>query len=111
MPASSAIKSLITLEGRSSIRRQVCYPEHGRLCPADSDGLGEFLYPDLIPANATLAESITFIDKEEEKVEFMRFVRQMLQWEPEKRKTARELFDDPWLVNAPRRKSSETNAA
>jgi serine/threonine-protein kinase SRPK3 len=28
---------------------------------------------------------------------FLNMVRSMLQWEPEKRKTARELLSDPWL--------------
>ncbi|OOF99269.1 hypothetical protein ASPCADRAFT_394536 [Aspergillus carbonarius ITEM 5010] len=28
---------------------------------------------------------------------FLRFIRSMLQWLPEERKTARELLDDPWL--------------
>ncbi|PYH39103.1 kinase domain protein [Aspergillus neoniger CBS 115656] len=28
---------------------------------------------------------------------FLQFIRSMLQWEPERRKTARELLDDPWL--------------
>ena len=28
---------------------------------------------------------------------FLQFVRSMLQWVPEDRKTARELLDDPWL--------------
>lgn len=110
MPASSATGSLIILEGHSLTRRQVLYPYTGFLCYADSGGEGEFLYQHLIPENRTLAESINFIDKDEEKVEFMRFIRQMLQWEPEKRKTARELFDDPWLVNTPRRESSGTKA-
>ncbi|PWY91703.1 kinase-like protein [Aspergillus sclerotioniger CBS 115572] len=31
---------------------------------------------------------------------FLRFIRSMLQWVPEERKTAKELLDDPWL-NAP----------
>ncbi|TFY61232.1 hypothetical protein EVJ58_g4639 [Rhodofomes roseus] len=33
----------------------------------------------------------------EEKAEFLRFMRRMLQWEPEKRATAAELLRDPWF--------------
>jgi hypothetical protein len=29
---------------------------------------------------------------------FLQFMRKMLQWEPEKRKSARELLEDPWLM-------------
>jgi hypothetical protein len=32
-----------------------------------------------------------------EKEAFLAFVRSMLRWVPEERKTARELLDDPWL--------------
>lgn len=31
-----------------------------------------------------------------EKKEFVRFVSRMLQWDPEKRPTAKELAEDPW---------------
>ncbi len=33
-----------------------------------------------------------------EKEFFLRFLRSMLRWLPEERKTARQLLDDPWLV-------------
>ncbi|PYH83740.1 kinase-like protein [Aspergillus uvarum CBS 121591] len=32
---------------------------------------------------------------------FLEFIRSMLQWTPEKRKTAQELLDDPWLNSDP----------
>mgnify|MGYP001589488943 CR=1 FL=1 len=31
---------------------------------------------------------------------FLNFIKSMLQWEPEKRKTARELLNDPWLTRS-----------
>jgi len=34
----------------------------------------------------------------EERVCFLRFVRKMLQWEPEKRSSARELAEDEWIL-------------
>lgn len=33
-----------------------------------------------------------------EKSEFIRFMRSMLKWLPEDRKTARQLLEDPWLA-------------
>ncbi|EPQ57707.1 kinase-like protein, partial [Gloeophyllum trabeum ATCC 11539] len=36
----------------------------------------------------------------EERAEFLRFMRRCLQWEPEKRATAAELCEDPWLKPA-----------
>jgi serine/threonine-protein kinase SRPK3 len=34
----------------------------------------------------------------EDKASFLRFMRRMLQWEPEKRSSARELLDDEWIL-------------
>ncbi|KXT08415.1 hypothetical protein AC579_3809 [Pseudocercospora musae] len=34
------------------------------------------------------------------KTQFLAFVRSMLQWQPEKRRTARQLLEDPWLTSA-----------
>jgi serine/threonine-protein kinase SRPK3 len=34
----------------------------------------------------------------EDKVQFLKFVRSMIEWEPEKRKTAMELLEDPWMA-------------
>lgn len=36
-------------------------------------------------------------DKEDREC-FLRFMRKMLQWEPEKRSTASELLDDEWIL-------------
>ena len=36
-------------------------------------------------------------DEGEEKKSFLRFMRKMLQWDPEKRSSARELADDEWV--------------
>jgi len=35
--------------------------------------------------------------EEPEKGAFLKFIRSMLTWLPEERKTARELLEDPWL--------------
>jgi hypothetical protein len=35
--------------------------------------------------------------KGENKEEFVQFMKVMLQWKPEDRKTAAQLLDDPWL--------------
>ncbi len=51
-----------------------------------------------IPSNTSLEKSEEFLEGIN-KVMFMRFVRGMLQWRPEDRKTAKELIEDPWLNN------------
>ncbi len=50
---------------------------------------------DLVPA-FTLADSVLSIEGGD-KQEFLNFVQKMLQWLPEKRKSAKELLEDPWL--------------
>ena len=50
-----------------------------------------------IPQDTSLEKSEERLEEGENKVMFMKFMRSMLQWRPEDRKTAKELFDDPWL--------------
>jgi len=45
----------------------------------------------------SLEESERFLDGESKK-QFLEFMRSMLQWLPEERKTAEELLKDPWLA-------------
>lgn len=49
-----------------------------------------------IPTGVSLEESGEFIDGQNKEM-FMAFMRGMLQWRPEDRKTAKELLQDPWL--------------
>jgi serine/threonine protein kinase len=49
----------------------------------------------LIPSRS-LADTAPFLEEEDPEA-FLSFVRQMLTWLPEKRKTARELMDHPFL--------------
>jgi len=44
----------------------------------------------------SLEESEENLEGETKKV-FLLFIRSMLKWVPEERKSARELLDDPWL--------------
>lgn len=44
----------------------------------------------------SLEQSEEFLEGEN-KEKFMIFMRKMLQWRPEDRKTAKELLDDGWL--------------
>lgn len=37
-------------------------------------------------------------DKKEDRECFLRFMRKMLQWEPEKRSSAGELTEDEWIL-------------
>ncbi|KAL2752046.1 hypothetical protein ACRALDRAFT_1058852 [Sodiomyces alcalophilus JCM 7366] len=49
-----------------------------------------------IPQDASLENSVTHLEGEE-KEKFLAFIRGMLQWRPEDRKTAAQLLNDPWL--------------
>lgn len=50
----------------------------------------------IIADTGTLAETVVSIEGEK-KEEFLKFVRKMLQWLPEKRLSAKQLLDEPWL--------------
>ncbi|RAK95101.1 putative serine/threonine-protein kinase [Aspergillus ibericus CBS 121593] len=56
---------------------------------------GEFQHDELIPPQS-LEDTIPFLE-EKDREAFLSFVRQMLTWHPEKRMTARELMDHPFL--------------
>jgi len=49
-----------------------------------------------IPTGASLELSEEFLDGKNKEM-FIAFMRGMLQWRPEDRKTAKELLQDPWL--------------
>ena len=59
-------------------------------------GLGEFIYPDLIPTDRSPESTVPMLEGEDERL-FLEFARKMLQWQPEDRKTAKELLGEPWL--------------
>lgn len=42
----------------------------------------------------SLEQRLSGSDKEQ----FLRFLRSMLKWLPEERKTAKQLLEDPWLL-------------
>lgn len=60
--------------------------------------LGRFLHEDLIQRDRTLEDTVTEL-KGEEKEQFLDFARCMLHWLPEKRKTAAELLEHPFIVS------------
>ena len=55
----------------------------------------KFRHNELIPSRS-LEDTIQFFE-EKDREAFLSFARQMLTWLPEKRKTARELMDHPFL--------------
>lgn len=57
---------------------------------------GEFLRKELISRDSCLEDSVPSIQDEDEKKQFLEFVRGMLRWVPEERKTAKELLEGPW---------------
>ncbi|PYH70577.1 kinase-like protein [Aspergillus vadensis CBS 113365] len=69
--------------------------------PCIRDGLfsgqGTFKFPELIPSEEFNFSNMTPFLCGEDKRLFIEFVRRMLQWEPENRSSAKELYNDPWL--------------
>ncbi|KAJ5570104.1 uncharacterized protein N7459_009534 [Penicillium hispanicum] len=59
------------------------------------DEKDEFRHNELVPSRG-LEDTTPFLE-EKDREAFLSFVRQMLTWLPEKRKTARELMDHPFL--------------
>jgi hypothetical protein len=49
-----------------------------------------------VPQNTSLERSEEFLEGRNKEM-FLAFIRGMLQWRPEDRKTAKELLEDPWL--------------
>ena len=49
-----------------------------------------------VPQGTSLEQSEEFLEGKNKEM-FLDFVRGMLQWRPEDRKTARQLLKDPWL--------------
>ncbi|RDL35336.1 uncharacterized protein BP5553_07267 [Venustampulla echinocandica] len=60
------------------------------------DDNGEFIRKDLIPRDLRIAETVTLFQGVENQ-QFLDFVSKMLQWQPEKRRTAKDLLEDPFL--------------
>ena len=50
-----------------------------------------------MPQGTSLGDSVTRLEGENKK-KFLNFVKGMLQWRPEDRKTAAQLLNDPWLL-------------
>lgn len=58
---------------------------------------GEFKHQHLLPPEEfTFANLTPFLQGEDKRL-FLQFVRKILQWEPEQRPSAAELYSDPWL--------------
>ncbi|KFY13968.1 hypothetical protein V492_02940 [Pseudogymnoascus sp. VKM F-4246] len=70
------------------------------------DGNGKWLEPDeneperlpLLPSSGLKSAEENLNGKDKEL--FLNFIKSMLQWEPEKRKTARDLLNVPWLTRS-----------
>ncbi|KAK9235618.1 kinase-like domain-containing protein [Lipomyces kononenkoae] len=77
--------------------------EDGKVCESAEqyfggpffDEDGKFLHDDLIP-DRKLADTLPSLE-EKESENFLSFVKMMLAWQPEERKTARELMEHPFL--------------
>ena len=58
--------------------------------------VGEWKQDIEIPTDTTLERSEEFLEGRNKEM-FIGFMRGMLQWRPEDRKTAKDLLQDPWL--------------
>lgn len=58
--------------------------------------LGDFLIGELVGEHVPIEQRETSLEGEEKEM-FLRLVRKMLQWEPEKRSSAAELEQDEWV--------------
>lgn len=58
---------------------------------------GDFQAGIEVPPPVTLEEAETSLEGSD-KVLFLQFMRKMLQWDPQKRYTAKQLLEDEWLV-------------
>lgn len=64
---------------------------------------GEFSLGIPLPDSRSLEERETTLratedNNEEDRASFLRFMRKMLQWEPEQRSSARDLAEDEWIL-------------
>jgi serine/threonine protein kinase len=73
----------------------VSLPEHYQETVLTSP-FRQFYSYKITPKDFNLESTVTSLEGDE-RDEFLNFVRKMLRWLPEKRPTAKELIDDPWL--------------
>ncbi|RDL34660.1 Uncharacterized protein BP5553_07788 [Venustampulla echinocandica] len=59
---------------------------------------GDFRTENLLKGQVPLEERETTLEGEEEREAFLRLMRKMLQWEPGKRSSAKELGGDEWIL-------------
>ncbi|KAH7176421.1 kinase-like domain-containing protein [Dactylonectria macrodidyma] len=70
------------------------------------DEQGVFKHPELIPDEMfTLSNSTPMLEGQERAL-FIEFAKRMLTWLPEKRATAKELLEDPWLKSVGRHRAT-----
>jgi len=63
---------------------------------ASNDFAGQWKSDLEVPQDINLERSEEFLEGKNKEM-FLDFMRGMLQWRPEDRKTAKELLEDPWL--------------
>ncbi|KAK0111542.1 hypothetical protein ONS95_001895 [Cadophora gregata] len=100
-------KTLIEREVRwSAVKWSHAVPNsEGRLCWTAREYYGgpffntegDFMYKELIPVGISLDGSVLSLGGEDKRL-FLDFMKEMLQWLPEDRKTAKELLAHPWLL-------------
>ncbi|KAK7513784.1 kinase-like domain-containing protein [Phyllosticta citriasiana] len=69
----------------------------GASCSLTTHFAGDFCAGIPIPESAPLEHRVSSLEGEDKEC-FLRLMRKMLQWEPEKRSSARELAEDEWIL-------------
>ena len=66
---------------------------------SEPNPIGQWCGATPLPSATSLEESEENLDGSNKEA-FLRFMRRILQWEPERRQTAKQLLQDPWLTAA-----------
>ncbi|GAD92996.1 protein kinase domain protein [Paecilomyces variotii No. 5] len=69
----------------------------GRLSHRSFSDEGMFHAEDMLTDQTPLEQRETTLEEGEDKVRFLRLMRKMLQWDPERRSSAKELQEDEWI--------------
>lgn len=80
---------------------EIRFDLHGLTCVGNWNNCGGVTVP-----STSLEGAVSAVEGEDKEV-FLKFIRSMLEWAPEKRKRAYELLKDPWLESGLPAESSE----
>jgi serine/threonine-protein kinase SRPK3 len=96
-PPPQSLLARANLKGKFfSVDGKICATRGSLFCFNTPFG-GEFYAGIPLPEPRPLEDRETNLESKEREC-FLRFMRKMLQWEPQKRSSARELAEDEWIL-------------